>query len=105
MCVWGGGGVNGVCLFKHPVNVVNRCDVSSVIRVDYTALGINIYGNAIGSDGVKMCVKPLGGAGQCTIARYRTTQALFVPKIIFSLQVYVLITVSGWNKNEIWLTT
>ena len=46
-------------MFEHPVNVVDPRNVSSVIRVDYAALGGNICGGAIGGDGVKMCVKPL----------------------------------------------
>ena len=96
------GGVSGVCLFERPVNVVNRRDVSLVIKVDFAALGIDICGGAIGSDGYKMCVKRVG---QCTIAKHRTTPAPFVPKNISSLHVYVLITVSGQNKNQVWLTT
>jgi len=93
-----------VCLFERPVNVVNCRDVSSVIRVDFAALGIDICGGAISGDGFKMCVnvKPVG---QCTIAKHRTTPAPFVPKNISSSNVYVLITVSSRNKNEVWLTT
>ena len=52
-----------------------------------------------------MCVKPLVGALQCTIARHRTTPAIFVPTIISPSRVYVLILVNGRSKNEVWLTT
>ena len=98
------GGVDRV-LFESPVNVVDRRNVCSVVRVDFPALGVDICGGAIGRDGIKMCVKPMRGALCCTTAKHRNTPALFVPTIISPSQVYVLITVSDRNKNEVWITT
>ena len=91
-----------VCLFEQPVNIVNRSDVLSVIKVDFSKLSVGICGGAIGNAGFKLCVKPLR---QCTIQKYRRVAAVFVPKNISSLNVYVFITVSSQMKNQVWLTT
>mmetsp|Transcript_20881 Transcript_20881/g.22336 ORF Transcript_20881/g.22336 Transcript_20881/m.22336 type:complete len:114 (+) Transcript_20881:77-418(+) len=71
-------GGSGVRLFEQPVNIVNRSDVSSVIKVDFVALGVSICGVAIGSNGFNMCVKRVGQ--QCTIQKQRNTLAIFVKK-------------------------
>ena len=96
------GGDSGVCLFEQPMNIVNQRDVSSVIKVEFADFGVGIFGGAIGSDGCKMCVKK---QLQCTIKSHCKSVAVFVPKHISSSNVYVLITVSGQMKNQVWLTT
>ena len=106
----GVNGVNGTCLFNSAVNVVDRRDVSLLVCVDFAALGVTVCRGAIGSDGVKMCVRPLmdvslAGVPLCNIAKHRTTPALFMPKNISPTQVYVLISIHGKAKNEVWLTT
>ena len=91
----------GVRLFDG-INVVDRRDASSVIKLDFASLGEDICGGAIGGGGVKMCVKPVR---ECAVAKHRNIPGLFVPKNISSSNEYVVITVSGRNKNEVWLTT
>ena len=81
-----------VCLLEQPINIVNQHDVSLVVKIDFTNLGVGICGGAIGNDGFKMCVKLLS---QCTIQKHRKTAAVSVPKHISSLSIYVLITISS----------
>ena len=73
-----------------------------VIKVDFANLGKGLCGGAIGVGGIKMCVKP---TTLCDVASHCKAVALFVPKHMTASNMYVLITVAGQRKNQVWLTT
>ena len=91
-----------VRLFEQPLNIVNQRDVSLVIKVDFADLGRVLCGGAIRLGGCKMCVKP---RLRCTMSSHRKSMAVFVLKHISVSNMYVLITVAGQIKNQVWLTT